>query len=231
MSRPVRIFWPAADAAAVCIAQQPAAAGAFIINGSLASADDSCVRVATFTNLERVVSITSGGNVSGTQFTIAGTLRGKVVSQTIPGPDIGISATVYTTQAFTTVTSVTVNNGPAAAASIGTGNTGSTIWFPSDYYRGRSSLLVAVFVENGGTVSYSFETTPNDPFDASIDFVIWKGIDGVTTPTIPTNTPMINCAVDSMANYTLPTNASRIYVNSSDDTVGLDITFLEQGVL
>lgn len=232
MSRPVRILWIPLDTSAVCTPQTLGAAGALTINGTLASKSDAEKRHVTFENLERTVSLTSAGNLSGLQFTITGTLQGAVVSQTRSGPNAN---TVYTTQKFTTITSVTVNGAVATNVSVGNGDTGNTVWYLSDFYRSRSSLLVSVGLI-AGTVSYDFQTTPNYPIeDLTKPFVppfIWTdAIDGITIPTIPAATPMSNATESIMANYTFPTTASRIVVNSSDANTELDITFLAQGVL
>lgn len=227
MSKPVRIFWPLSNTAAVCALQTIGAAGAFSVNGILAKPDENGKKAATFTNIERVVSITSAGNVSAVQFTITGMYRGASVSETRVGPN---ATTVYTTQRFTTVTSVTTNAAVASNTSIGTGLLGNTVWYQTDYYKTRSDLTVSVFV-NGGVVSYTFETTPGDPFDISSPAATWTGIDGVSNPTIPAATPMINATVSILGKYTFPTSWSRIIINASDAATNLDITFLSQGLL
>lgn len=228
MSKPVRIFWPLADTAAVCALQTIGAAGAFSINGTLALPNENSVKTANFKNLERVVSITSTGNIAGVQFTITGVYRGvSGVSQTIAGPNAN---TVYTTQRFTTVTSITTNGAVATNTSVGTGLVGNTVWYETDYHKTHSDLTAAVFV-NAGVVSYTFQTTPGDPFDTVNPVALWTGMDGASNSTIPAATPMINATVSIMGKYTFPTNWSRIIVNASDAATSLDITFLSQGIL
>jgi len=219
MSRPVTIQWPVASTTAVAISQPLAGAGALIINGTLASAG-----VATFPNIERIVTLTSAGNDSGVQFTITGTLQGNVVSETRAGPNAN---TVSTTQKFTTVTSVTVNGALVANASVGTGLTGSTIWIGSDYQRTNNALAVLVLVTPA--LTYSFDTTFDDPAFVA-DPNEFTPIEGVTVPTIPTTTPMINAVVSILANYTIPTHSSRIRISASDATGAATIYFLQQGI-
>lgn len=218
MSRPVTIQWPVASTTAVCVAQGSAAAGALVINGGLAS-----VGGATFPNIERTVSITSAG-VATVQFTITGTLRGTTVSETRTGPN---ATTVYTTQRFTTVTSVTVNGALAANASVGTGLTGSTVWINSDYHRTNNALACLVAVT--ATFNYTFQTTFDDPEFVAVP-LLFAPIEGVTVPTIPAATPMIGATTSILTNYTIPTHSSRILVNSSNATGAATIYFLQQGI-
>jgi len=224
MSRPVKFNWTTMDVSAVCVSQATAGAGALIINGTLATKNDAENRTAIFEGLERTVSIRSTVDLSAISFTITGTLRGAVVSQTRLGPN---ATTEYTTQNFTTVTSVTVN-GAVANASIGSGNTGSTFWFLSDYHRSHNALNVSVFAV--ASLTYTFETTLDD-ISTVVNPVVWFPIDGVTIPVIPAGGDMINATASAMANYTIPTRFSRIKVTASDATGDAEIYFLQQGVL
>lgn len=219
MSRPVTIQWPVASTTAVCLSQALGAAGSLVINGTLSFAG-----VATFPNIERIVTLTSAGNDSGVNFTITGTLQGSVVSETIAGPNAN---TVSTTQKFTTVTSVTVNGALVANASVGTGLTGSTVWIQSDYYRTNNALAVAVIVT--AAVTYTFETTFDDVHSVASPVVL-EPIDGVTVPVIPAASDMTGATTTVLANYTIPTNFSRIRISASDATGAATVYFLQQGI-
>jgi hypothetical protein len=225
MSKPVKFIWPVADTAAVCLTQTNTAGVPLLINGTLATTDTSVATYAAFPGLERTVSITSGGNLAGVQYTIRGTNGfNRPVSETLAGPN---ATTVYTVQRFNTVTSVTPNVTTATTVRIGTGLTGSTIWYKSDFNRPFSALAVSVLV-NAGVLSYTFTTTLDDPEDPNS--VSWNVIEGVTVPTIPAATPMINAAVDIISTYFFPTNASKIIINASDAASSLGISFLQQGL-
>jgi hypothetical protein len=226
MSKPVKILWPLADVVAVCLTQANTAGIPLLINGTLATTDTTVATYAQFPGIARTVSITSGGNLAGVQYTIQGTdVFNNPVSETRAGPN---ATTVYTAQKFNTVTSVTPDTTNATTVRIGTGLTGQTVWYRSDFYRPYNALTVAAFV-NAGVVSYTFDTTLDDPADPAGP-VLWDVIDGVTTPTIPTATPMINASVSIISTYYFPTNASRILINASDAATHMEISFLQQGL-
>jgi hypothetical protein len=228
MSKTVTFNWTAQDPTAVCAAQTIAGPGPLIINGTLASKNDGQFRTATFAGLERTVSVTSAADLSAILFVITGTLRGQVVSETIAGPDT-TPTTAYTTQEFTTVTSVYVSGAIGVNVGIGSGDTGHTFWYLSDYHRSINALSVGVSVL-AGTVDYTFETTLEDPSVAASPS-IWTPIDGVTVPTIPAATPMILASDSVLANYTFPTHSSRVRIISSNGSATLKISFLQQGVV
>ncbi len=218
MSRPVHIEWLPTDDSAVCLPQNRATPGALVISGTLASNG-----VATFTNVERAVSITSAGNAA-VNFTIAGTRMGKVVSETLVGPNAG---TVETVGTFTTVTSVTVDAGFAAPVSLGTGTFGTSIWFLNDYQRTQCS--VGIYVGIAGNVIYSLESTYDDPalVEVTQGFAL---VDGVTVPTVPAATPMINANASINTNLTIPVFASRVFISASDNTGQAVFYFMQQGI-
>lgn len=225
MSKPVKYLWPVADTVAVCLTQTNTAGVPLLINGTLATTDTSVKTYAAFHGLERTVSITSAGNLAGVQYTIVGTDGfNNPVSETRAGPN---ATTVYTAQLFNTVTSVTPNVTTATTVRIGTGLTGSTIWYRSDFNRPFNALTVSVFV-NAGVLSYTFKTTLDDPADPNGP-VLWDPIDGITVPTIPAASPMVNAAADILSTYFFPTNASQIVINASDAVSALEISFLQQG--
>ena len=160
----------------------------------------------------------SAGNLSGVQFTITGRGEdGRPRSLTIAGPN---NSTVNTGGTyFSIVNSVSANLPVASNVRVGSGPVGVTNWFYSDYYKQVSNLSINVFV--GGTINYTFQTTS--------DYIIRTPIDGVTIPTVPASTPMISQTVSCSADYTVPTYASRIAINSAGADGFAVITFLQQG--
>lgn len=225
MSKVTTIIWPLLDLQAICLNQTLAAAGSLIINGTLSSNPNlPNVRV-EFSKIARRISLQSAGNLSGVQFTISGIGdNGYPKSVTIAGPNNNIVNTG--TELFSIVNSVSTNAAVGTNVRVGTGAAGATQWFLSDHYRKVNHLSVNVVVT--GVVDYSFQTTFDDP-TTNPNFVVKTPIDGVTIQTIPTATPMVNATVSCLSDYTIPTHYSRIYINSSDATGALTISFLQQG--
>lgn len=225
MSKPITISWPLSDLQAVCLNQTLAAAGNLVINGTLATNPELPNIRAEFPKICRQVTIQSTGNLSGVQFTITGVGdNGYPKAVTIAGPN---NNTVNTgANLFTIVNSVYANAAVATNVRVGTGTVGATQWILNDHYRSVNALSVNVTVT--GTINYSFQTTFDDP-TTNAAYTVKTPIDGVTIPTVPTATPMINATASSLANYTIPTRYSRIYINSSDGTGALVINFLQQG--
>jgi hypothetical protein len=226
MSKPIRIEWKAFNERAICLPQTIGAAGNLIING-----DESTLNVPnpyfSYVNLERTVSLDSAGDLSTVNFTITGTLRGKVVSEVIAGPN---AATIETVGFFTTVTSVEASDGTGVdTISIGSGTEGNTIWVRSDYHRTVNNATVGVKVL-AGAITYTFETSLDDPLIVTTVPYIIAPVDGVTIPTIPAATDMIDATTSSAANYTWPTHSSRVRVSASDATGALNFYLLQQAI-
>jgi len=100
------------------------------------------------------VTLTSGGNISGTNFTITGTdASGATVNQTIAGPNAG---TVTTTQKFLTVTQIATNGAVGTNTSAGftaTSGTQGIVFAGATRVRGlhgvSSSTAGALIIRDG----------------------------------------------------------------------------------
>jgi len=104
-----------ADTAAVAALQTTAGAGDFNLTSSSVS-DGS--------NMATTVTLTSAGNISGVNFTITGTdENGDAVTETRVGPNAN---TVTTTEAFLTVTGVSVDAAVGTNTSVGFSATSTT---------------------------------------------------------------------------------------------------------
>lgn len=227
MAHPTKFTWPVLDLQAVCFNQTLAAAGNLIINGNLSSNPNLPNVRAEFPKICRQIAISSTGNLSGIQFTITGIGdNGYPKSVTIAGPN---NNTVNTgLEFFTIVNSVSANAAVGTNVRVGTGTIGATQWFLSDNYKTVNSLAISVIIVGGGSISYTFLTTLDDPIN-NPNYIIRSPIDGVTIPTIPTATPMVNQPANCMADFTIPTRYSRIYIESSNATGALVANFLQQG--
>jgi hypothetical protein len=229
MSKPIKIEWKAFNPQAICLPQTLAAAGNLIINGDEAVLN-SPISYFTYVNLERTVSITSTTNndLSGIGFTVHGTLRGIPVSE---GPVAGPTnnQTIELNDFFTTITSITADAPIPTGVSVGSGTEGHTIWLRSDYHRTVNNTTVGVKVL-AGAITYTFETSLDDPLIVTTVPYIIAPVDGVTIPTIPAATDMIDATTSSAANYTWPTHSSRVRVSVSDAAGALNFYLLQQAI-
>lgn len=239
MARPTRILWPTPDSRAVCLPQTLAAAGNLLINGTLSVNEQitggtnsslESLYLANFPGITRAVTLTSTGNLSGVNFTITGYIDSvRTASVTIAGPNNNTVSTADIVPAvyFTKVTNIYADGVVGTNVMAGTGTSGATLWFRNDYNRIKSDLMV--YVDVIGTVNYTFQTTLDDVDQISTPTTI-SPIDGLTIPTFPAATSMSGATVSVAANYTWPTNASRIFINSSAGNGDLSIWFLQQGI-
>jgi hypothetical protein len=212
MSKPAVFNWPAPSVNAVCLLQNTAGAGNLLINGALSNVGGIFIPSVVFNGITRTISLTSTNNLSGVTFTINGTnFLGTHISESGPGPN---NDTRYTTNAFASVTSITVN-GAVNAVSVGTGETGQTMWNKYDYYRPYPSLAVQVVVT--GTISWTFNVTLDD-----------------VTLVIPTlfapDTNLTAQTGNAFDTVTDPLNYYNITINSSTNG-SLVATFIQQGVV
>lgn len=153
----VSLKFTAGVATAVAIAQNPAAAGPFTINGTLAAGG-----VATF-DAPRRVAWSSTGNEGATIFTTTGTDRyGNVITESLTIPNATIA---LTQQDFATVTAASTNAATVGNVSIGTSNAttvGSSPWIPFNTYvtPGQAEFWLTVASANPSTCT--LEYTPDD---------------------------------------------------------------------
>lgn len=209
MARRIIFTFPAADAAAICALQTTAAAGAFIINGTnLVAADFAVgVRKARFTNHQRVVTLTSTGNISAVNFTIVGfDTQGVAVTETRAGPN---NNTVSTTAEYACVTSVTVSAAVGTNTSVGSGSTGTTAWAKLDRY--QDPISVAIEAAITATLSFTVQYTYAD-------------VETVASP-VTYNHPIL-AAITATADQTLGVAAVALrgIVNSSSGSGAVTMT-------
>jgi len=210
MSTPQVYTWPIADEDAVALLQTTAGADTLLLNGALSNPNNRGLFV-DFGKVSRVVTLTSANNLGAVNVTIAGTLNGVVVTETRVGPN---NNTVATTQVFSSVTSITVDDA-VTAMSVGTGVSGYTKWFKSNKYPLASQL--AVQVDATATVSYSFQVTLDE-------------VNGNNSPL--TFTPVValtTASADQLGVYTVPFNYCRVAMVTSDATGAMTVTMLQQG--
>lgn len=115
----VQYFWPVQDLQAVALTQTLGSAGSLTLNGTYVSPPSSTISFLD-QGFVRNVSLTSVNNLSGVNFTVSGVQNTTLVTEIIAGPN---NNTIYTTNAFDIISSISVN-GAVAAVKAGTGLTG-----------------------------------------------------------------------------------------------------------
>ena len=158
---------------AICASQTTGGAGNLLINGTLASGG-----VATLA-AQQVLGITSAGNVSTVNFTITGTDdQGRVISQTLAGPNIG---TVQTTLNFRTVTQIAVSAAVASAVTVDTLGIGASQEIPVDRYQNPTNMTLTGIVT--GTVNWTAQYTTDNIFDGTNGPYSWRNMSTLTNQT------------------------------------------------
>ena len=156
----VKLALAAAAANNIAASQSPGA-GTITLNGSVGTGN---------LDTARRIAIASGGNDSGITFTVTGTNRGgNALSETITGGNI---ATVYTTQDFLSVSSVTHTGSIAGTVEVGTNQVASSMWLLVDRDVNPTNIGLGVVIS--GTINYSVEYTfddPNAPFTGTFPTV------------------------------------------------------------
>lgn len=192
---------------AVCAAQQPLGAGALTINGANASGG-----VATFP-AAYAVSVTSNGNDSTRTFTITGTdAAGNTASQTITGPN---NATVFTTIAFKTVTSVTISAASVGSSiTVGFGSFAVTEPLPLDIH-GRPDISLQVAIDTAlGTPTWTIQQTLDNPFTTAAGSMTWFD---------HPDTNLVSQTVNRQGNYAYVPAAVRLRLTASPGAATLTI--------
>lgn len=166
--------------------------------------------------ISRAVSITSNGDLTGVTFVVTGTLNGQVVSASLAG---GNNTTVYTTQVFDSVSSVTAGSDMGAlTASVGSGLLGYTHWYLYNYHATTLGFTAQV-VRTATTINYNFDTTLDD-------------VQIVSSPTVFNPiAAMTGASTSQFATYNNVLRYSRISLIAGTTSTGaLVATFLEQGI-
>lgn len=217
MSTPIIYNWPLADEIAIVNATQLGAGiRTFVFNGTLATVYGQAI---VLTGIERKLSLKSAGNLSGITFTITGLSgMGKIISETITGPN---ATTKYTVNTYNTIVSITINADMGAAVSIGTGLVGATNWFTYNVYNPFPALAVQVNVQGTTTApTYTFQATLDDaeslePADITVIEDLIANMVAATT--------------DQFGVTNAPLRFARINITASDATSILVADFVQQG--
>lgn len=203
MARPIVINWPVTSNTVIAALQTLTGAGTLTLTSSPYN----------FIGITRTITLTSGNNLSGVNFTITGTLNGASISEVLAGPN---SNTVTSVNIYDSIISITTN-AAAAAVSAGTGTTGRTRWINFDYDQLIMNYSVQVTVV-ATTINYTFNTTLDD-------------VNTVASPTLTTlATGLTGATTTQFASLTIPVNYGCVTINSSNSTGTLIATILIQGI-
>lgn len=200
--------WPAPDDDGICTSQTLGAAGALSIDGALLDVNlqwrtGNKHAVMAASRLERVVSLTSTGNLSGVNFTITGIDSNyQAVTETRAGPN---NSTVETTATFMRVYSVTANGAVGTAVKVGSGTTGFTGWFPVNTLVTPTDIGLGLVLAN--TINVTVQHTFRD---------VLAG-DTVASTDIFSHSSLVSKTSSADGNYAYPPAAFRAKVNSSTD--------------
>ena len=151
----------AADTDAIAATQAPIAAGELTLTATPYTLDPP-----------RRVTITSAGDDTARTFTVTGTtFYGATIVEVIPGAN---AATATGSLDFATVSKIEVDDATAGNVAAGYAQSGGSRWVRMDSWAHAQSV---VQVNVSGTVTYSVQTTmddPNDPTDpVGIADVVW----------------------------------------------------------
>lgn len=166
--RPAVFTFPAASTTAITTAQTLAGAGALVIDGPLLDKQATMVGVrrVVLPGIQRVITLSSTGDLSAANITIAGKdVNGVAVTETRVGPS---NNTVATTAQFSEIDSITSDAALGTAMSVGTGATGQTRWALVDYFQDPVNVGIVDAITTTLTASSYYTSDPLDTPDASI---------------------------------------------------------------
>ena len=190
----------AADPNGIFLDQNPAAGVALTLDGAFVTAGVAQLDV------QRQVELESAANMSGFNFAIVGTdEQGRTITETIVGPNAGVSATLLD---FFTVTSITPDGTLGSNVEGGTNALGGSIPIPVDQYISPTNIGLGVTIV--GTVDVTVQHTFDDPFVGASTIFTW-----FDHPTL------VNVTADDDGNLAFPPRAVRLFTNSGDGTAGL----------
>lgn len=213
--RPVQFVFSAAVTTAVALAQTTAGAASLTLNGTLVTPiqPGKAAYAAFDAGVNRTVSLTSTGDLSGIQITINGFDTNNVaVTQTRAGPN---NNTVETTALFNRVTSVTTPSALGTAMSVGSGTTGATNWFAVDYFVNPTNI--GLWLQVTATLSATVQMTP----DAFMQTTV--------APHAFAHAYLTAVTADAASALNYPAQGIRALINSSSGSGALVFTIIQAG--
>lgn len=163
--RPVElVIAPVVDADGIAVSQTTGAAGDLTLDGVFVNAQTGIAELPA----SQKVDLTSGGNLSGVNFTIIGDYSGFPISETIAGPNIG---TVTTTNYFTNVKQITTDAAVGSAVEVGSNADSTSALIPVNQRDRNFKLTEYVIIT--GTITYTVQNTGCDIFNDEPSTIDW----------------------------------------------------------
>ncbi len=157
---------------------------------------------------QRRVELESAANLSAINYTIVGTdEQGRPITETIVGPNVGVSAT---TLDFFTVESITPDGTDAGLMEGGTNGVGGSIPIPVDKNVTPTSIGLGIVIT--GTVDVTVQHTFDDVFAGASTIFTW-----FDHPTL------VNVVANGDGNLAFPPTAVRLLTNSGIGTAEFDL--------
>lgn len=218
-----------ADPDAIALSQTPAGGGiqSLTLNGTLVTAG-----VATL-DVPRQIAITSAADDSARTFVIRGAgPKGNEQIEAITGAAIGAAQTV---QAFSTVTSIQVDDNTAGAVEAGTTTIVSTNWFPLDYLRDDIAITLNLLL-NGATanVTVNFTTSRLGRQGDSPQPTVGHHVGSIFKLFYPTlniadHDTIAAVAADTVGNIAFPVTAIRLTSNTVPTGGTIELGVVQSG--
>ncbi len=197
----------AADPNGIFVDQNPAAGVALTLDGAFVTAGVAQLDV------QRQVELESAADMSGITFAIVGTdEQNRPITETIVGPNAGVSATLLD---FFTVTSITPSGTIGSDVEGGTNAIGGSIPIPVDINLTPTSIGLGLIVT--GTVNVTVQHTFDSPWNGASTILNW-----FDHPTLA------GVTADDDGNLAFPPQAVRLLTNSGDGTTEFD--FVQSGL-
>lgn len=195
----------AADPNGIFLDQVPTAGTALTLNGTFVT--DGVAQL----DVQRQVELESAANMLAINFTIVGTdEQGRAITETIVGPNAGVSATSLD---FFTVTSITPDGTSGSNLEGGTNALGGSIPIPIDQYLNPTTIALGVVVT--GTVNVTVEHTFDDIFtDDPSTIHTWFNHD---------SGDLVGLTTNQDGNYAFPPRACRLFTNSGIGTAQFSV--------
>jgi len=216
------------DPNGISLSQTPIAGGnqELTITGAMASGG-----IATLQGNPRQVLATWAGDDDTRKLIITGTdAKGNFMQEAIAGADTGTTKTV---KAFTTVTSVLIDEDTDGAVQIGTDTVIWTNWFPLNYL--AQNFEVAMGFDVGAAAS-----TPDFSVELTLSNILREQgnladkprylseFDRIFPPhTVFSHSTMVNMAADTTGNLDFPVMAIRLKSNGVFTTGGVSLEILQ----
>lgn len=192
-----------ADSNGIALDQTTGGAGNLVLNGAFVTGG------VAFLDAQRRVELESVADLSLINFTITGTdEQGRVISETIAGPNIGVSAT---TLDFFTVTQIAVDAAVGTNVEVGTNGVGASIPIPVDKNLTPTSIGLGIVIT--GTVDVTVQHTFDDIFTDNPS-AIHTWFDHPT---------LANVVANGDGNLAFPPTAVRLLTNSGVGTAEFDL--------